>query len=69
VLSQQLQNAKMQADGARALKQADDLKPVFDQVYESGDRPAALQPLIPAADLSRSSWCRWVILSLSRVRR
>jgi hypothetical protein len=31
VLSQQLQNAKMQADAAHgALKQADDLKPVFE---------------------------------------
>lgn len=35
VLAQQLQNAKLQADAAHgALKQADDLKPVFDQVYK-----------------------------------
>ncbi|WES68661.1 DUF3053 domain-containing protein [Superficieibacter sp. HKU1] len=54
VLSQQLQNAKMQADAAHsALKQADDLKPVFDQAYEKiVTRPAdALQPLIPAAQI------------------
>lgn len=39
VLAQQLQNAKLQADAAHgALKQADDLKPVFDQVYKSGHR-------------------------------
>ena len=54
VLSQQLQNAKMQADAAHgALKQADDLP-----VFGSGLRgkvvtaPAdALQPLIPAAQI------------------
>ncbi|KNC11183.1 hypothetical protein AC791_04425 [Klebsiella sp. RIT-PI-d] len=54
VLSQQLQNAKMQADTSRAaLKQADDLKPVFDQVYEKVvTRPAdTLQPLVPAAQI------------------
>jgi len=54
VLSQQLQNAKMQADAAHsALKQGDDLKPVFDQAYEKiVTRPAdALQPLIPAAQI------------------
>ena len=34
VLGQQLQNAKLQADAAHgALKQGEDLKPVFDQVY------------------------------------
>lgn len=52
VLSQQLQNAKVQADTAHAgLKQADDLKPVFEQVYSKVvTAPAnALQPLIPAA--------------------
>ena len=49
-----LQNAKMQADAAHgALKQADDLKPVFDQVYAKVvTAPAdALQPLIPAAQI------------------
>ncbi|VEC84366.1 probable exported protein YPO4070 [Raoultella ornithinolytica] len=54
VLSQQLENAKMQADGAHsALKQSDDLKPVFDQVYNKVvTAPAnALQPLIPAAQV------------------
>ncbi|HBQ65499.1 MAG TPA: DUF3053 domain-containing protein, partial [Leclercia adecarboxylata] len=54
VLGQQLQNAKMQADGARsALKQGEDLKPVFDKVYEKVvTKPAdALQPLIPAAQI------------------
>ncbi|EPM5304596.1 DUF3053 domain-containing protein [Cronobacter sakazakii] len=52
VMSQQLQNAKMQADSSHAsLKQADDLKPVFDKAYEKVvTGPAnALQPLIPAA--------------------
>ena len=52
VLSQQLQNAKMQADSSKAsLKQADDLKPVYDKAYEKVvTNPAnALQPLIPAA--------------------
>lgn len=52
VLSQQLQNAKMQADAARsALKQGEDLKPVFDKVYEKVvTKPSdAMQPLIPAA--------------------
>ena len=34
VLAQQLQNAKLQADAAHsALKQSDDLKPVFDQAF------------------------------------
>ena len=54
MLGQQLQNAKMQADGARsALKQGDDLKPVFDKAYEKVvTKPAdALQPLIPAAQI------------------
>jgi len=54
VLNQQLQNAKMQADSAHAgLQQADDLKPVFDQVYAKVvTRPSeALQPLIPAAQV------------------
>ena len=49
VLSQQLQNAKMQADASRsALKQGDDLKPVFDKVYEKVvTKPSdAMQPLI-----------------------
>ncbi|HBW0134708.1 DUF3053 domain-containing protein [Klebsiella aerogenes] len=51
VLSQQLENAKMQADAA--LKQADDLKPVYDQVFNKVvTAPAnALQPLIPAAQV------------------
>lgn len=52
VLSQQLQNAKMQADAAHAaLRQPDDLKPVFDQVFTKVvTLPAdALQPLLPAA--------------------
>jgi Protein of unknown function (DUF3053). len=54
VLGQQLQNAKQQADAAHgALKQADDLKPVFDQAYQKVmTTPAqALQPLIPAAQI------------------
>lgn len=54
----------MQVDGAHsALKQGDDLKPVFDQVYNKVvTGPAnALQPLIPAAQVFTSSWCRWVI--------
>lgn len=54
VLSQQLENAKMQADAAHgALKQADDLKPVYDQVFNKVvTAPAnALQPLIPAAQV------------------
>ena len=54
VLSQQLQNAKMQADAAHsALKQSDDLKPVFDQIFSKVvTSPAnALQPLIPAAQI------------------
>ena len=52
VLAQQLQNAKLQADAAHsALKQTDDLKPVFDQAFTKVvTTPAdALQPLIPAA--------------------
>ena len=54
VLSQQLQNAKMQADSAHsALKQADDLKPVFDKAFAKVvTEPAqAMQPLIPAAQI------------------
>ncbi|SUG12675.1 Lipoprotein [Salmonella enterica subsp. arizonae] len=54
VLAQQLQNAKLQADAAHgALKQTDELKPVFDQVYKKVVTvPAdALQPLIPAAQI------------------
>ncbi|MDU5730965.1 MAG: DUF3053 domain-containing protein [Citrobacter freundii] len=54
VLGQQLQNAKLQADAAHgALKQGEDLKPVFDQVYNKVVTvPAeALQPLIPAAQI------------------
>lgn len=54
VLSQQLQNAKMQADAAHsALKQSDDLKPVFEQIFSKVvTSPAnALQPLIPAAQI------------------
>lgn len=54
VLGQQLQNAKLQADAAHgALKQGEDLKPVFDQVYNKVvTAPAeALQPLIPAAQI------------------
>ncbi len=55
VLGQQLQNAKLQADAAHgALKQGEDLKPVFDQVYNNKvvTAPAeALQPLIPAAQI------------------
>jgi hypothetical protein len=54
VLSQQLQNAKMQADGAHsALKQADDLKPVFDKAFTKVvTQPSdAMQPLIPAAQI------------------
>lgn len=52
VLGQQVQNAKMQADSARAtLKQPDDLKTVYDQVYQKVvTAPAnAMAPLIPAA--------------------
>lgn len=52
VLGQQVQNAKMQADTARStLKQADDLKPVYDQVYQKvvTAPAAAMEPLIPAA--------------------
>ncbi|MDF7679641.1 DUF3053 domain-containing protein [Enterobacteriaceae bacterium ESL0689] len=52
VLNQQLEKAKIQADSAHnALKQSDDLKPVFDMVYNKVvTTPAnALQPLIPAA--------------------
>jgi hypothetical protein len=54
VLGQQLQNAKLQADAAHgALKQGEDLKPVFDQVYNKVvTAPSeALQPLIPAAQI------------------
>ena len=71
VLSQQLQNAKMQADAAHGAKQADDLKPVFDQVYAKVvTAPAdALQPLIPPRRSLPSSWFRLGILSLSRGRR
>lgn len=52
VLGQQVQNAKMQADGAlAALKQPDDLKTVYYQVYQKVvTGPAnAMAPLIPAA--------------------
>ncbi|WP_058910536.1 DUF3053 domain-containing protein [Entomohabitans teleogrylli] len=52
VLSQQIQNAKMQADSARAtLKQNDELKAVYDQVYQKVvvQPAAAMEPLIPAA--------------------
>ena len=69
VLSQQLQNAKMQADASRsALKQGEDLKPVYDQVYEKVvTKPSnALQPLIPAARSLLSSWFRWVTLSVNK---
>ena len=54
VLSQQLENAKMQADSAHAaLKQNDELKPVFDKAYDKVvTQPAnAMQPLIPAAQV------------------
>ena len=54
VLGQQLQNAKLQADAAHgALKQGEDLKPVFDQVYNKVVTvpSEALQPLIPAAQI------------------
>lgn len=72
VLAQQLQNAKLQADAAHgALKQADDLKPVFDQVYKKVVTvPAdALQPLIPAAQILRSSWYKWAIILRNRASR
>lgn len=52
VLSQQIQNARMQADSAHsALKQPDDLRGVYDKVYQQVvTNPAnAMQPLIPAA--------------------
>lgn len=52
VVGQQVQNAKAQADSARSsLNQADELKKVYDQVYQKVvTQPAnALQPLIPAA--------------------
>ena len=52
VLSQQLQNAKMQADSSRsALKQNEELKPVYDKAWDKVvTAPAnAMQPLIPAA--------------------
>lgn len=51
-LGQQLQSAKMQADNAKnALKQPDDLKPVFDQAYDKvvNNPINAAMPLIPAA--------------------
>lgn len=51
-LGQQLQNARVQAEAAHsALKQPEDLKPVFDKVYRKvvGEPADALQPLIPAA--------------------
>ena len=54
VLSQQLENAKMQADAAHAaLKQNDELKPVFDKAYDKvvTQPAAAMQPLIPAAQV------------------
>ncbi|PSN07224.1 DUF3053 domain-containing protein [Siccibacter turicensis] len=52
VLSQQLQSAKMQADSSRsALKQNEELKPVYDKAWDKVvTAPAnAMQPLIPAA--------------------
>lgn len=52
VLGQQVQNAKMQADSALAtLKQPEELKVVFDKVYEKVvTHPAStIMPLIPAA--------------------
>lgn len=52
VLSQQVQSAKMQADSARAtLNQNDELKPVYDKVYQKvvTNTAAAVEPLIPAA--------------------
>lgn len=52
VLSQQIQNARMQADSAHStLKQPDDLRSVFDKAYQQVvTTPAnAMQPLIPAA--------------------
>lgn len=52
VLAQQLQNAKLQADAAHgALKQSEDLKPVFDKAFNKVvTLPAeALQPMIPVA--------------------
>ncbi|MCT4704805.1 DUF3053 domain-containing protein [Enterobacteriaceae bacterium H11S18] len=52
VLGQQVQNAKMQADGAHsALKQPDDLKSVYDQVFQKVVTTPAntMAPLIPAA--------------------
>ncbi|BDH44144.1 hypothetical protein TUM12370_01880 [Salmonella enterica subsp. enterica serovar Choleraesuis] len=52
VLSQQIQNARMQADTAHAnLKQPDELRAVFDKVYQQvvTDPANAMQPLIPAA--------------------
>ncbi len=59
----------MRAHGA--LKQADDLKPVFDQVYAKVvTAPAdALQPLIPAAQIFTQQLVQVGILSLSRGRR
>ncbi|AFJ45260.1 DUF3053 domain-containing protein [Shimwellia blattae] len=52
VLSQQIQSARMQADSARAtLKQNDELKAVYDKVYQKvvSGTAATLEPLIPAA--------------------
>jgi hypothetical protein len=71
VLSQQLQNAKMQADALTRAETGGRSETGLRQVYSKVvTAPAnALQPLIPARRLSRSNWCRWVILSLSRVRR
>jgi len=51
VLTQQIQNAKTQADSSKAaLKQPDDLKAVYDRVYTKVvTQPAAsLMPLLPA---------------------
>lgn len=52
VLSQQVQNAKAQADNARnELRQPDDLKAVFDNAWQKvvADPAAAFEPVIPAA--------------------
>ena len=51
VLTQQLQNAKSQADSSKAaLKQPDDLKPIYERAYtQVVTQPAAtLLPLLPA---------------------
>ena len=71
VLSQQLQNAKMQADASRsALKQGEDLKPVYDRCMKVVTKPSnALQPLIPAAQVFTQQLVRWVTLLVNKVRR